>query len=223
VSEKKLYAQIFLLIYVLFIWHAIFFHGMMIHGPGQDRKQLLREWVLKNGDAAAIEAAIVVSRSTSSKLGTQRELLTVAEMVSKGYPPEKISAIVAKGGIPDPDVPHIPSLFKYWCQTSCVMNDVEEVKQESQVTVQAQPSAAAVGALMSGPEGPATRCALPTGCLEQMMQAAQPPGQRFSMLHFFYAFHQMHLHKVCLTTSGLSLESESFLLVILFGCCCSLQ
>jgi hypothetical protein len=36
--------------------------------PEQDRKQLLREWVLKNGDAAAVEASIVVSKSSSSKL-----------------------------------------------------------------------------------------------------------------------------------------------------------
>ena len=150
--------------------------------PEQDRKQLLREWVLKNGDAAAVEASIVVSKSSSSKLGTQKELLTVQEMVSKGYPAEKISAIVAKGGIPDPDCPHIPSLYKYWCQTSCVLKDVEEVKQESKVTVQCQPNAAALDAVMSGPKGPAKRCALPTGCLEQMMQSTQSPGPGFSIL-----------------------------------------
>ena len=154
-------------------------HAHVVH-PEQDRKQLLREWVHKNGDAAAVEASIVVSKSSSSKLGTQKELLTVQEMVVKGFPAEKISAIVAKGGIPDPDCPHLPSLYKYWCQTSCVLKDVEEVKQESKVTVKCKPDAAAVDALMSGPKGPAKRCALPTGCLEQMMQSTQSPGLGFS-------------------------------------------
>eukprot|EP00435_Cladocopium_sp_Y103_P035047 s2703_g9.t1 len=143
-------------------------------GYRRDRKQLLREWVHKNGDASSIEAAIVLSRSSSSKLGTQKELLTVAEMVTRGYPREKISAIVAKGGIPDPDCPHLPNLYKYWVQTSCVLKDVEEVRQESRVNVRCQASAAGVDALMSGPTGPRQRCALPSGSLEQMMQSVAP-------------------------------------------------
>lgn len=148
----------------------------MLHANLQDRKQLLREWVQKNGDAAAIEANIVISKTSSSKLGTQKELLTVAEMVSRGFPREKISAIVAKGGIPDADCPHLPSLYKYWVQTSCVLKDVEEVKQESKVNIQCQPSAGALDAMMSGPKGPKQRCALPSGSLEQMMQSVQAPA-----------------------------------------------
>ena len=142
----------------------------------QDRKQLLREWVQTNGDAAKIEANIVISKTSSSKLGTQKELLTVAEMVGRGFPRETISAIVAKGGIPDSDCPHLPSLYKYWCQTSCVLKDVEEGKQESKMNIQCQPSAGALDGLMSGPQGPRQRNALPAGSLEQMMQSVQAPA-----------------------------------------------
>ena len=112
----------------------------------------------------------------SKTSGTQKELLTVAEMVSRGFPREKISAIVAKGGIPDADCPHLPSLYKYWVQTSCVLKDVEEVKQESKMNIQCQPSAGALDAMMSGPKGPKQRCALPSGSLEQMMQSVQAPA-----------------------------------------------
>ena len=154
----------------------------------QDRRQLLREWVEKNGDAAAIEACIVISKTSSSRMGTKRELLTVGERVARNFPREKISAIVAKGGIPDADCPHLPELFKYWCQTSCVLKDEEEVKQETRMKVQCQPSAAAMDAMMTGPKGPKQRCALPFGQLDQMMQSVQPaavPG-----LHFLLQLHR---------------------------------
>ena len=103
--------------------------------PCEDRKQLLKEWVQREGDAAAIEASIVVSKTSKSSMGTQRELLTVAEMHQRGFPEEKIKAITAKGGIPDEDCPHFPSLFKYWCHTSVVLKDTEEVTMQSKVTV----------------------------------------------------------------------------------------
>ena len=162
----------------------------------QDRRQLLREWVAKSGDAAAIEACIVISKTSSSKMGTKRELLTVGEMVARNFPREKISAIVAKGGIPDADCPHLPELFKYWCQTSCVLKDEEEIKQESKLNVQCQPSAAAIDAMMSAPKGPKQRCALPSGSLEQMMQSVQ--GAAVPGLHFLS---QLHIYqqksKIC--------------------------
>lgn len=141
-----------------------------LHVPCEDRKQLLKEWVEKEGDAAAIEATIVVSKSSKSSMGTQRELLTVAEMHQRGFPEEKIKAITAKGGIPDEDCPHLPSLFKYWCQTSVVLKDTEEVKMQSRMTVGCTADGAAVSELMNGPAGPAQRTALPSGSMDEIMK-----------------------------------------------------
>ena len=141
---------------------------------------MLRQWVQTSGDAAAIEAEIVVSRTNTSKLGTQRELLTVQQMVSRGYPKEKIDAICARGGLPDPDCPNIPSLYRYWVQTSCVLKDTEEVKQQTSATVKASIDGAGMGALLDGPTGAGVRQALPSGGLDQIMaaaQQAQPQGQ----------------------------------------------
>ena len=142
---------------------------------------MLRQWVQTNGDAAAIEAEIVVSRTNTSKLGTQRELLTVQQMVSRGFPKEKIDAICAKGGLPDEDCPNIPSLYRYWVSTSCVLKDTEEVKQQATATLRANIDGAGLGALLDGPTGAGVRQALPAGGLDQIMAAAsaaqQPQGR----------------------------------------------
>lgn len=130
----------------------------------------MKEWVQREGDAAAIEASIVVSKTSKSSMGTQRELLTVAEMHQRGFPEEKIKAITAKGGIPDEDCPHLPSLFKYWCQTSVVLKDTEEIKMQSKVTVGCSVDGAAVAELMNGPAGPTERKALPSGSMDDIMK-----------------------------------------------------
>lgn len=137
----------------------------------QDRRKLLRDWVQTNGDASQIEADILLSKSNSSKFGKQRELLTVGEMVAKGWPREKIDAITAKGGIPDEDVPHLPSLYKYWVVTSSTINDTEEVRQEASVRIKAQGDAAAIDAVMSGPSGTENRQALPAGGMDAIMKS----------------------------------------------------
>ena len=112
----------------------------------------------------------MVSRTSKSSLGTQRELLTVAEMHTRGFPEEKIKAITAKGGIPDVDCPHLPALYKYWCQTSVVLNDTEEVKMQAKVNVACKADGASVAELMSGPSGPSERAALPTGSMDEIMK-----------------------------------------------------
>lgn len=139
-----------------------------------------------NGDASQIEADILLSKSNSSKFGTKRELLTVGEMVAKGWPREKIDAITAKGGIPDEDVPHLPSLYKYWVVTSSTINDTEEVRQDAFVRMKAQADAAAIDAVMSGPSGGEARRALPAG-VDAIMRsigeaAAQGQGSKYIVL-----------------------------------------
>ena len=49
----------------------------------QEKRELLRQWVESNGDAAAVEAQIVISKTNSNKYGKTKELLTVAEMKKK--------------------------------------------------------------------------------------------------------------------------------------------
>ena len=91
-------------------------------------------------------------------------------MHQRGFPEEKIKAITAKGGIPDVDCPHLPSLFKYWCQTSVVLNDTEEVKMQAKMSIACKADGASVGELMSGPAGPSERTALPSGSMEEIMK-----------------------------------------------------
>ena len=143
----------------------------------QDRKKLLKDWVLKNGDAAQIEAEILLSRSNRSKFGKQRELLTVSEMLAKGFPREKIDAVTAKGGIPDEDVPHLTSLYRYWVTTSSVITDEEEVKQEATMKIAADANASALGAVLSGPTAAGNLQALPAGGMDAIMQQLQVSQQ----------------------------------------------
>ena len=136
----------------------------------QEKRELLRQWVESNGDAAAVEAQIVISKTNSNKYGKTKELLTVAEMKKKGFVDEKIQAIVERGGVPDEDCPHLTHLYKYWVQTSCTLKETEEIKQEGSITAAGNVSAGAVDALMSGPST-GNQVALPQGGLEQIMQS----------------------------------------------------
>lgn len=159
--------------------------------PLQDRKKLLRDWVVKNGDAAQIEAEILLSRSNRSKFGKQRELLTVSEMLAKGFPREKIDAVTAKSGIPDEDCPHLTSLYRYWVTTSSVVTDEEEVKQEATMKIAADANA---GNLQ----------ALPAGGMDAIMRNCKEANQDFKRLvacyvlvnifaKVFGCFHQLRL------------------------------
>ena len=51
----------------------------------EDRLALLRTWVMRDGNASACEAAIVLEKKNSTKLDRDRELLKVADMVRRGF------------------------------------------------------------------------------------------------------------------------------------------
>ena len=69
-------------------------------------------------------------------------------MQDRGIPIEKIRAIVAKGqGVPDSDCPDIASLTRFWISTSTKEIDLDEVRQQGQVTIQASAASAVDGVL----------------------------------------------------------------------------
>ena len=153
----------------------------------EGQKQLLRDWVLKNGDAGSIEAQIVLQRSKSSNLGTQRELLTVKQMrEDKKWPDKKIRAILSRGEyVEDEDCPDAEELRRYWCNTSTTLNENEEVRQQTTMTIQSAASADAVDSLMTGPGATGRRSHLSGDSMEQIMQSLQQaanPG-----LHMFFS------------------------------------
>ena len=127
---------------------------------------------MQNQDPNGVEAQIVLSKNQKFSNTTSRELLTVREMLARNFPQEKIDAICARGGVPDPDVPHLPQCMRFWVQTSCVAQDSEEVSQTSTMQIAAQPSAAGVDAVMSGPN-PVQQTMLPQGGMEQIMASMQ--------------------------------------------------
>lgn len=109
----------------------------------QDRKNLLQQWVSSGGAADCIEADLVIQKSNSHRSKAKRELLTTEEMKRRHIPLEKIRAIVSRGGgVPDEDCPGIASLTKFWASTSTSAIDENEIRQQSQVKIQADASAA---------------------------------------------------------------------------------
>ena len=151
-------------------------HMHKIWQSGRDgQKQLLRDWVLKNGNAGSIEAQIVLQRSKSSNLGKQRELLTVKQMrEEKNWPDKKIRAILSRGDyVEDEDCPDAEELRRYWCNTSTTLNENEEVRQQSTMTIQAAASADAVDSLMNGPGAVGRRSDLSGNSMDQIMQSLQ--------------------------------------------------
>ena len=160
----------------------------------EGQKQLLRDWVLKNGDAGSIEAQIVLQRSKSSNLGTQRELLTVKQMrEDKKWPDKKIRAILSRGEyVEDEDCPDAEELRRYWCNTSTTLNENEEVKQQTTMTIQSAASADAVDSLMTGPGATGRRSHLSGDSMEHIMQslqqAANPGLHMFFFVFFLFIF-----------------------------------
>ena len=150
-------------------------HMHKLWSSGRDgQKQLLREWVLKDGNAGSIEAQIVLQRSKSSNLGNKRKLLTVKDMKDKGWPDKKIRAILSRGEyVEDEDCPDAEELRKYWCNVSTELNENEEVKQTSTMTIQAAASADAVDMLMTGPGAASRRSNLSGDSMDQIMQSLQ--------------------------------------------------
>lgn len=118
----------------------------------QDRKKLLQQWVQTQQDPSCIEADLVISKSNSKRKRGTKELLTTAEMIKREIPMEKIRAIVARGkGVPDEDCPDIPSLTRFWINTSTCEIDEDETKQEQRVVVQCDGASALDGVFSSTP------------------------------------------------------------------------
>ena len=72
-----------------------------------------------DGNASSIEASICPTKAQRTLLTHDKELLTVDEMHKRGIAPQKIQAVVSKGGgVADPDLPQDASLMKFWVATS---------------------------------------------------------------------------------------------------------
>ena len=152
----------------------------------EDRKKLLQDWVANNCDATLIEADLVLSKKKKNKKEGVRELLTAAEMQQRGFPMEKIRAIVARGnGVADPDCPSIASLTKFWVVTSTKLIDTDEIKQEGRARIQADPNQALAGVLTPFDVGGASIGADNVQALLQNLTAdgSPHPGQRCICTH----------------------------------------
>lgn len=113
--------------------------------PAQDRRNLLKQWVQRGENASSIEASICLSKTDGTTLTHDKELLTVDEMNKRGIAPQKIQAVVSRGGgVPDPDVPQDQSLMKFWISTSTRRVEKQEVSMETKMPMQAQADAASV-------------------------------------------------------------------------------
>lgn len=163
----------------LLFWSTFRFWIIVISGMffvsfcNQDRKQLLQQWVASNANAQSIEADLVISKSSANQHRSTRELLTTQEMLKRDMPLEKIRAIVARGnGVPDPDCPGIASLTRFWVSTSTKEIDTDEVKQESNVRLQADPSSA-IAATFAAPRSSCARSIGADG-MQQILQSLQP-------------------------------------------------
>ena len=128
----------------------------------------------------------------------------------RDFPREKIDAVTAKGGIPDEDVPHLTSLYRYWVTTSSIITDEEEVKQEATMKIAADANASALGAVLSGPTAAGNLQALPAGGMDAIMQQLQVSQQGLSrvlvacyVLVVFYPYRYLWLFSsIAFATSG---------------------
>ena len=153
----------------------------------QDRKQPLQQWVASNANAQAIEADLVISKSSANQHRSCRELLTTQEMQARNIPIEKIRAIVARGnGVPDPDCPGIASLTRFWVSTSTKEIETDEIKQQSNVRLQADASSTLAA---SSATSSTSQRAIGADGMQQILQSLQPPTTEEAGLCSFYLFH----------------------------------
>lgn len=111
----------------------------------------------------------MISKSASKRKRGTKELLTTTQMIKREIPMEKIRAIVAKGkGVPDEDCPEVPSLTRFWVNTSTEEIDEDETKQEQRITVAASASAAIDGIFST--EGAGTMSGLGADKMQMILQ-----------------------------------------------------
>ena len=53
--------------------------------PAEEKQELLKTWIASGENAKSVEANIEVSRNQSGEVCKGRELLTITEMVDKGF------------------------------------------------------------------------------------------------------------------------------------------
>ncbi|CAK9075788.1 unnamed protein product, partial [Durusdinium trenchii] len=124
----------------------------LFNGTHEEKRQLLRRWVENGGDkknVKDVEASVVMSKSSATKVKGRMECLSVLEMKRRGWPRNKILACVQKGGgIKDEHCPDDPLLTSYWSITERSKTDTEVTKVEGQVRVGCD-AAGAIGAVTS--------------------------------------------------------------------------
>ena len=140
----------------------------------QDRRRLLKQWVEADGNASAIEASICLTKAQGTVLTHDKELLTVDEMHKRGMAPQKIQAVVSKGGgVPDPDLPHDMTLMKFWIATSTKKVEREEVSMETKMAIQAQANGQSVDGFFNSENtmGPSGNGSWASASMESIMGA----------------------------------------------------
>lgn len=129
-------------------------------------------WVESGENRDACEASVVLTKSQSTKMQGTKELVSVQEMVRRGWPKNKIlGAIRAGNGVKDEHAPNDPTLVSYWCRVSTQQVDTSEVRQDSHVRIQAQVDANTISAVTSAPtldNGLAAAGAITNEQLEQL-------------------------------------------------------
>lgn len=116
-------------------------------------------------------------KSQGTTLTCDRELLTVSEMTKRGLPPQKIEAVVARGGgVPGPDLPGDVSLMKFWVSTATKKTDKEEVNLETKMNIQAQASGAAVDGFFNSNMGPQGGGSLGTANIQELINQVNQAG-----------------------------------------------
>lgn len=148
--------------------------GLDLHG--QDRLQVLKQWVNSKENAAHCESTLVLQRRSLQRADTNEELLTIQQMFEKRIPIEKIRAVVSRGGgIPDRDCPGVAKLTSYWVETSRTRLAREDFSQTAQTRV----NAAHQGSLdvMGLAPSPTQATNAPTDLEALVNQAALDAGQ----------------------------------------------
>lgn len=108
--------------------------------------------------------------------------------MKRDMPLEKIRAIVARGnGVPDPDCPGIPSLMRFWVSTSTKEIDTEEIKQQSNVRLQADASST-LAATFADPSSTTSSRSIGADGMQQILQSLQPAATDDTGLWFQFFF-----------------------------------
>ncbi|CAK9083364.1 Uncharacterized protein SCF082_LOCUS39572 [Durusdinium trenchii] len=117
--------------------------------PLEEKSDLLRSWIASKENMDATECSLIVSKKQASEVETGRELLTIREMVAKGFSETKITAILKKNEpVPDADAPDDPESTRFWCFVGGKYTDKETCTVEGVANVSVKPHAAGVAALM---------------------------------------------------------------------------